>query len=233
LGGFLDGKLMAVLTLGWGTQPKQTITKLFPTLDTQDYYEIGKMCLPDELPRNSETQFLSAVVKWIKKNHPEKKFLYTLADGIMGKAGYVYQAASFLYGGEFQTFVYRTTSGEKVHPRTTGTLCKENATFLGKEKVFWLTYDFMESKGIQKYRGLMFRFILPLNRKAKRMMKHESTVKWNVDYPKEDSLKFWVQTGRGKWIDADMPEFNYDNIEHNKKNIETHNTQSSTLETFL
>ena len=53
----------------------------------------------------------------------------------MGKAGYVYQAANFLYGGNFKTLVYRTKYGEKVHPRTASDLCKENAKFLGKEKV--------------------------------------------------------------------------------------------------
>ena len=32
--------------------------------------------------------------------------------------------------------------------------------FLGKEKVFWLTHDFMETKGIERYNGLMFRYIV-------------------------------------------------------------------------
>ena len=36
LGGFVEDELVAVLTLGWGTQPKQTIKKLFPHLDTKD-----------------------------------------------------------------------------------------------------------------------------------------------------------------------------------------------------
>ena len=95
LGCFLDGKLVGVLTLGWGTQPKATISKLFDDLDTNDYYEIGKMCMTEEMPRNSESQMLSAVIDWMKANLPEKKYLYTWADGIMGKPGYVYQAANF------------------------------------------------------------------------------------------------------------------------------------------
>ena len=78
----------------------------------------------------------------------------------MGKAGYVYQAASFYYGSYFKTSVYRSSTGEKIHPRTTKYLCQENAIFLGKEKVFWLTHDFMETKGIERYNGLMFRYIL-------------------------------------------------------------------------
>ena len=106
LGGFLDEELKAVMTLGWGTQPKATINKMFTGLGTKDYYEIGKMCMLDEMPRNSESQMLSGVVNWMKKYCPEKKFLYTWADGIMGKPGYVYQAANILYGGYIWTQIY-------------------------------------------------------------------------------------------------------------------------------
>ena len=92
--------LVGCLTLGWGTQPKQTIQKLFPELDTKDYLEIGKMCMSDEMPRNSETQMLKAVVEWIKQYRNDVSLLYTMADGIMGKVGYVYQAFNFKYGGD-------------------------------------------------------------------------------------------------------------------------------------
>lgn len=100
LGLIVDGEIVGTLTLGWGTQPKQTIRKILPNhqFNTNDYFEIGKMCVHDKMPRNTETQFLSKVVKWLKEN-TDKKFLYTLADGIVGKVGYVYQAFNFYYGG--------------------------------------------------------------------------------------------------------------------------------------
>ena len=118
LGAYVNDELVGVLTLGWGTQPKATIAKLFKGLDTKDYYEIGKMCMKEEMPKNSESQMISAVVKWMKVNTPERQFLYTWADGIMGKPGYVYQAANFLYGGFIWTDIYLSESGEKVHFRT-------------------------------------------------------------------------------------------------------------------
>ena len=161
LGCFLDGELVGVLTLGWGTQPKATIAKLFDGLDTKDYYEIGKMCMKPEMPKNSESQMLSGVVKWMKENCPEKKFLYTWADGIMGKPGYVYQAANFLYGGFIWTQIYISDKGEKIHPRSSRRLCDENVQFKlerepnffeGKkgERIYWLTQDFLDHKGISK-----------------------------------------------------------------------------------
>ena len=91
--------LVGTITLGWGVRPKHTIKKLFPLLDSKDYLEIGKMCLDDNMPKNSETQFLSLIVSWLKNNLPELIYLFTWADGIMGKAGYVYQAFNMKYGG--------------------------------------------------------------------------------------------------------------------------------------
>ena len=56
--------LVGTITLGWGVRPKHTIKKLFPLLDSKDYLEIGKMCLDDNMPKNSETQFLSLIVRF-------------------------------------------------------------------------------------------------------------------------------------------------------------------------
>ena len=41
LGVFIDEDLEGVITLGYGTRPKHTIKRLFPSLDTQDYFEIS------------------------------------------------------------------------------------------------------------------------------------------------------------------------------------------------
>ena len=139
LGLFNGDVLCGVVTLGWGTQPLQTIKKLFPGQDfiTSDYLEIGKMCfLPQFNNSNFGSMALSLLVKWCKKN-TNIRFLYTLADGIMGKCGYVYQASNFRYIGSFKTSVYMDTkTGEKIHPRSAKALCAENAEWEGKKKVF-------------------------------------------------------------------------------------------------
>ena len=99
LGFFLDKELVGVVTLGWGTRPRHTIQRIFPSLDTKYYLEIGRMCMTEEMPRNSESQMLSQLVKWLKKHLPELKVLFTWADGMVGKVGYVYQASNFIYAG--------------------------------------------------------------------------------------------------------------------------------------
>jgi hypothetical protein len=223
LGCFLEDELVGVVTLGWGTQPLQTIKKLFPNLKSEDYYEIGKMCMDDSMPRNSESQMLSAVIKWMKKNLPEKKFLYTWADGIVGKVGYVYQGSNFYYGQFIWTDIYISPTGEKIHPRSSKSLLKENAEFLGKEKLFWMTPDFMKLKGIRRIRGKQFRYIFPLNKKSNEILIRESTVIWNKMYPKEMDLMWKEQTDKGKYTLLNgKPKMDLSIVEVNEKNVNAH-----------
>ena len=219
--GIYNGKdLAGVLTLGWGTQPYNTIHKLFPTLESRDYYEIGKMYMDESYPRNSETQMLAKVRKWMQDNLPEKQFLFTWADGIVGKVGYVYQAFNFLYGGYIWTDIYIGPDGEKIHPRSTRQLLRENEEWEGKDKLFWLTHDFTEHKGIKRVKGKQFRYILPLNKKAGKLLK-ESTVNWNQPYPKEDCLKWKIRTGYKQYEDLKgMPSFDLGVVNVNRNNVE-------------
>jgi hypothetical protein len=223
LGCFYKEELVGVLTLGWGTQPLQTIKKLFPDLKSEDYYEIGKMCMDEKMPRNSESQMISSVVRWMKQNLPEKKFLYTWADGIVGKVGYVYQASNFYYGNFIWTDIYISPSGEKIHPRSSKALLQENAKFLGKDKLFWMTPDFMELKGIRRIRGKQFRYIYPLNKKAKESLRRESTVNWNRVYPKEGDLQWKEQKSKGEYrLLLGKPEMDLSIVEFNEKNVNAH-----------
>jgi hypothetical protein len=219
LGFFEDSILKGVVTLGYGTQPLGTIRKIFNkhSLITKDYIEIGKMCFLPEVNNNKSfgSQVMSKLVKYIKKNMPEIRFLYTLADGIMGKVGYVYQASSFVYIGSFWTSVYMDeNTKEKIHPRSAKQLCVENAKFENKEKVFWLTQKFCEHKGISKIDGLMFRYILPLTNEAKKIIKQYPEYS-SLKNPKADSLKFKKRVGSKDFIYIEQPKFNMNVFNHN------------------
>ena len=54
---------------------------------------------------------------WIRENCPNVKLLFSWADGLRGKPGYVYQASSWLYGGFIKTELYVDEHGGPVHPR--------------------------------------------------------------------------------------------------------------------
>lgn len=220
LGAFQGDRLVGVVSLGWGTQPKATIRKLFPMLDTHDYFEIGKMAMLEEMPRNSESQMLSAVVKWIKANL-DIKFLFTWADGIVGKPGYVYQAANFYYGGFIWTDIYMSATGEKIHPRSTKALLRENAEYEGTGKLFWLTHSFCAAKGIKRFRGKQFRYIYPLSKQGKRLLS-QSTVEWRqLGYPKDSDLVWKLQVGKGAYeTTTTRPTFEKFSIEVNQRNYD-------------
>lgn len=217
LGCYEGDKLCGVITLGWGTQPLQTIKKLFykHTLITTNYIEIGKMCfLPSCNNGNFGSRVISQLVKWLKEN-TDYMFLCTLADGIMGKCGYVYQASNFIYIGSFKTSVYMDRfTGEKIHPRSSKQLCIENAEFEGKDKVFWLTHNFCQYKGIDKINGLMFRYIYPLNRASKTILKDYPEYKC-LKNPKNDALVFEKRIANGKFEKIEQPTFNMSVFNHN------------------
>lgn len=218
LGVFENNELFGVITLGWGTQPLGTIKKIFykHDLKTQDYLEIGRMCF---LPKcNSDRQFgtkvMSMVVKWLKRN-TNCLFLYTMADGIMGKCGYVYQASSMVYLGSFETSVYLDEkTNEKIHPKSAKKLLKENAKELGKDHVCWLTQDFCKKRGISKIVGLMFRYIIPLNKKAKKILDEYDEYK-NIPYPKDKDLVFKKRIENNIYTYIQQPQFNMGIQQHN------------------
>jgi hypothetical protein len=201
IGGFVDGKLIGALTLGWGTRPSHTIKKLFPSLNTKDYFEIGRMAMLEEMPRNTESQFLAAVELWLKKNEPTVKVLFTWADGILGKPGYVYQASNFLYGGFIVTDLYVTEKGEKVHPRTSQGLTDKGDKVCGHRP----TKELLKEKGWNHYKGKQFRYVRFLcNRLEKRRLLADSLVSWTIEYPKACDLEWQIQdleTGEWKSVD--------------------------------
>ena len=238
LGFYLDGVLKGVLTLGWGTQPVATINKMFPGLKSKDYFEIGKMCLSPDLnnTKGAGSQMISKTIRWMKDN-TDCLFLYTLADGIMGKVGYVYQASNFYFGEAYETQVYMMENGEKFHPRSSNTLCKENAKFLKRanpetDYPRWLTTDFMKKKGIKFIKGYMFRYIYPLNKKAKKIMKNDSTMEWTRNYPKDKDLEWIDATDRKNKKTVPQPPFTFEDAKYNLKNIEAHGQSRAVLPGF-
>jgi len=197
IGFFLNNTLVGVVTLGYGTRPKHTIKKIFPTLDTKDYLEIGRMCMLDSMPKNSESQMLSQLIKYIRENYPEVKVLFTWADGMLGKAGYVYQAANFYYASYSNTDMY-LYNGIKIHPRQTKKLFGlENDPRITVRP----TLKQLNKYGIKHYKGMQLKYIYFLcNKRLKKKLLKEAAVDLNFNYPKTKDLKWKVKNKDGKWV---------------------------------
>tara|TARA_Y100000593_G_C4302434_1_gene334072 strand:+ start:998 stop:1831 length:834 start_codon:yes stop_codon:yes gene_type:complete len=202
LGGYVNNELVAVMTLGWGVQPLNTIKNLFPSLGTGDYYEIGKMCLLEEMPKNSESIFISKVLNFVKNNYKHIKLIFTWADGILGKPGYVYQASNFLYGGYISTDLYISENGEKVHPRTAQGIMNDRDGFdIGRrpDNKFLVEHDW------NHYRGKQFRYVYFLcNRREKKRLLKETEFDWNQPFPKDNDIA-WKKKNLedSKWYTTD------------------------------
>ena len=215
VGFYLNDELVGVVTLGYGTRPMHTIKKLFPSLDTKDYLEIGRMCMTDDMPRNSESQMIKALTRWIKKNL-DIKILFTWSDGMLGKVGYVYQACSFTYCGFYETDMY-LKDGIKIHPRQTRQLFRGGAD--DKRLTVRPTLNQMQEFGINHYKGKQFKYVKYICGRAekKRLMKELVA----FPYPKEQDLA-WRKKDleTGKWSKSGKPPYitDFEGVNHEQIN---------------
>lgn len=202
LGFYIEEELVGIVTLGLGTRPLHTIKKIFPSLETKDYYEIGRMCMTEEMPRNSESQMLSACCKWIKVNVPQIKILFTWADGMLGKPGYVYQASSFIYAGYAESEMYMI-DGIKIHVR------QIKALIAPKDKRITVrpTIEQMKIFNIRHFKGKQYKYLKFLcGRIEKKKLIRECLVSLDKKNPKNDSLS-WKEKINGKWEKCDKPNY--------------------------
>lgn len=218
LGVFIDGKLEGTVTLGYGTRPKHTIKKCFPSLDTQDYFEIGRMCINDDFKTNTESQMLSKLAKWVKKELPNVKLLFTWANGLLGKTGTVYQASNFLYGGYIISECY-VVDGYQLHPRGFKQLYHPN----DPRKTVKPSAEEKKKYGISHIRGKQFRYVYFLCGKTeKQRLIDESPFDWNTDYPTVNDLAWRKWVDWWKWVDCEQPTILSDSLyDYLKKNQST------------
>lgn len=72
-------------------------------------WELARLYLLDEVPRNAESWLISASVRWIKRNRADVGALVSYADTAQGHLGTVYRAAGWTYDG--------LTDSERKSPR--------------------------------------------------------------------------------------------------------------------
>ena len=204
---FLKEELVGVVTLGWGTRPRHTIQRIFPSLETKDYLEIGRMCMTEEMPRNSESQMLSQLVKWIRRNIPELKVLFTWADGMLGKVGYVYQASNFLYAGYSDGEMYMK-DGVKIHVRQMKSFLVPDGQ-RDERITVRPTAEQMRNYNILHFKGKQYRYLMFLCGKTEKMrLLEECLIDLRLPRPKDDDLSWRVKdTETGKWVDSDKPPY--------------------------
>lgn len=203
LGGYIDGELAAVMSLGWGVRPRHTIQKLFPSLDTEDYRAIGRLCAVEEMPKNTESHFIAKCIKHLKREY-EFDVLFTWADGMLGKPGTIYQAANFWYAGHIWTDTYLTKDGEKVHPRQTNRIGGRPS------------WSEMQDLEWRHFRGMQLRYLYFLcgDERREELLEDAEVEMQQGDYPKEPELQ-WKQRTADGWVECAKPEFDPEALTYN------------------
>lgn len=209
LGIFINDALEGTITLGYGTRPLHTIKKMFPSLSTMDYFEIGRMCINDKYKTNTESQMLSKTMKWVKQNLPEIKLIFTWSNGILGKIGTVYQASNFLYGGYIMSECY-VMDGYQLHPRGFKQLYHPNDS----RKTVKPNAEEKKKYNILHIQGKQFRYIyFTCGKTEKERLLKESPFEWSTNYPTVDDLKWRKWVGRWKWVDCEQPIIKSDSLD--------------------
>jgi hypothetical protein len=213
LGGFIDGDLAAVMSLGWGVRPRHTIQKIFPELDTEDYRAIGRLCAVEELPKNTESHFIGKCISWLQQNR-DFDVLFTWADGMLGKPGIIYQATNFWYAGHIMTDTYLTQDGEKVHPRQTNRIGGRPS---------WAE---MQDLGWQHYRGMQLKYVYFLcdSDHAADLRESSPVQLRRGDYPKQADLH-WKQRTVDGWVRCGKPDFDPEELTYNEAHRENYQQQ--------
>lgn len=149
---------------------------------------------------------LSQCIKWLKKNHKEIKVLFTWADGMLGKCGYVYQAANFTYAGYVGGKLY-LMDGYKIHPRQTRRLLSPHDKMLTVRP----TLEQMREHNIYHYKGKQYRYFYLLGDKRERKELIKTLLVKDIPRPKDNDLKWTVRDHMsGKWVESTKPPYKTD-----------------------
>jgi hypothetical protein len=78
----------------------------------------------------------------------------------------------------------------------------------------------MGELGFSRVWGKQFRYIYPLNKKARKYLK-QSTCDWSLPYPKGDDLQWKVKRPGedGYTVTNDIPYYNGSSVNHNSSNV--------------
>lgn len=114
-GVFLYGRLVGALVLGVGSFNAHS---LVAEATAKDCLTLSRFYLSEELPKNSESRVIGAVLRSLKK-HTDLKFVLSYADPAQGHDGGIYQATNWLYTGFSDAMPYYVLGdGKPRHSRS-------------------------------------------------------------------------------------------------------------------
>lgn len=104
---FIDGLLVGGSVMGKPRHEKKY----------KNCIDIRRMACLDEAPCNSESWFLSQIIKWCASN-TDYNYVLSYSDKTVGHSGTIYKAANFQSIGETTPTKYVNWRGKTYHPRS-------------------------------------------------------------------------------------------------------------------
>lgn len=79
--------------------------------------ELRRLCCIDDTPKNTESYFIGATLRWLKRN-TKIKTVVSYADAEYGHSGLIYKASNFQYRGFSKGARVILYNGRKYHDKT-------------------------------------------------------------------------------------------------------------------
>ena len=135
--GLLDGSNL-VGVLAFATPCSEAVcASVFGVEYKRSVTELHRLVLLDEIPKNTESWFISRVLKQFKKDRPNYNAVLSFADATQGHIGVIYQATNAIYAGmSGKATFFLDETGRLRHPRQNGhNITKEEAQDRGWKPV--------------------------------------------------------------------------------------------------
>ena len=136
--------------------------------------ELHRLHTSDDLPKNTESWFVSRALRGLKEERPQLMAVISFADSTEGHYGTVYQAMNALFcGTTSRARFWRDAEGRLRHPRQNG----HNVTPEEAKSMGWKP----------EMRGAKFRYIFPVGRsRSEKRWFNRNLLLTTYPYPKKD-----------------------------------------------
>ena len=148
--------------------------------DSENYFELNRMVMIDDEPRNAESQALSLCFKWLK-NFTNTDYLISFSDGKENNVGYIYQATNWIYIGYRLSSSFYDLDGDIIHSVTVWHRYKEKHKDRDIKTTNEILCDTFDNVSIITSKQHIY--LYPLNKKTKFKIRGKQYPKLETEIP--------------------------------------------------
>ena len=180
-----DSNLIGCLQFGPPMNGNKTAIKLSEQLPM---FELNRMVMHDNQPRNSESMAIGLCIKYLKK-FTDCKWLLSFSDGKEGNVGYIYQATNWLYLGYMLSDSFYKLDGKYMHNVSVWHKYKEKHPDRDVKTTDQILFDNYEN--VSKVSCKQHIYVMPLHKTTKFKFEKQKYPKLETEVPivKQVTLK--------------------------------------------